>query len=219
MRNVMAKAIVSIVSMSATAGLAYNGDSILECTNDKRPVDGGMTQMKVVTNADNAGLYDVVLRTAGPRSSMVTEKTIVQAVPCRFFAAEPSVMNCHRSAGEGEIRNSGFKTTLNNKLSVSQYGLEYSFAELEMFTYSDQVDMDKRRIVFKRDQCKTSADFLDVVPVPPGGGIEMPPPSVCMAYWSGWRVDASGQCVEDGASGCTNPFPFQTEEQCAASLN
>lgn len=44
------------------------------------------------------------------------------------------------------------------------------------------------------------------------------PPHICMAYWSGYRVE-NGQCVKRGASGCSNPFQFRTLEACEASLN
>lgn len=37
----------------------------------------------------------------------------------------------------------------------------------------------------------------------------------CLAYWSGFVYDEqSDSCVETGASGCSNPFEFQTLEAC-----
>ena len=37
----------------------------------------------------------------------------------------------------------------------------------------------------------------------------------CLAYWTGWYVDEdSGRCVEGGASGCSSPFPYESEEAC-----
>lgn len=43
-------------------------------------------------------------------------------------------------------------------------------------------------------------------------------PDTCMAYWEGWSVDASGACVFGGASGCSSPFPYETEADCLADL-
>ena len=40
----------------------------------------------------------------------------------------------------------------------------------------------------------------------------------CMLYWKGWVFSAEkGICEERGASGCTNPFPYETESQCWAA--
>ncbi len=38
---------------------------------------------------------------------------------------------------------------------------------------------------------------------------------LCMAYWTGFSYDIdSDSCVETGASGCSNPFEFQTLRAC-----
>jgi hypothetical protein len=43
-------------------------------------------------------------------------------------------------------------------------------------------------------------------------------PITCMAYWMGWEYDATADaCVERGASGCTSPFEFRTQEACEAA--
>lgn len=37
----------------------------------------------------------------------------------------------------------------------------------------------------------------------------------CMAFWSGYVFNAErGQCEARSASGCTNPFLFETLEDC-----
>jgi hypothetical protein len=39
----------------------------------------------------------------------------------------------------------------------------------------------------------------------------------CMAFWSGYVFNSeSGECEARSASGCTNPFLFETQEDCEA---
>lgn len=46
----------------------------------------------------------------------------------------------------------------------------------------------------------------------------LPPPITCTAYWSGYEK-VNGQCVAMGGSGCSNPFTYETIEQCNLSQN
>lgn len=42
-------------------------------------------------------------------------------------------------------------------------------------------------------------------------------PATCMAYWEGVRYNFfTDSCEWAGASGCSNPFPYQSEEECEA---
>jgi hypothetical protein len=43
-----------------------------------------------------------------------------------------------------------------------------------------------------------------------------PEPPTCDAYWEGWYFEAGKGCVAGGASGCSNPFPYRSEEECQA---
>jgi hypothetical protein len=44
--------------------------------------------------------------------------------------------------------------------------------------------------------------------------IERPRP-ICMAYFTGYIFDATqGTCLRLGASGCSNPFEFTTQQEC-----
>jgi len=51
-----------------------------------------------------------------------------------------------------------------------------------------------------------------VSPDPDGGFV------TCMAFWTGyWFDEAAGACRSGGRSGCSNPFPFETSEECQAA--
>jgi len=43
-------------------------------------------------------------------------------------------------------------------------------------------------------------------------------PKTCMAYFQGYKKDKStGECIQASQSGCSNPFPFQTLNECQNS--
>lgn len=41
-------------------------------------------------------------------------------------------------------------------------------------------------------------------------------PATCMAYWEGWERNEDGECVFASTSGCSNPYPYASEEECEA---
>lgn len=41
-------------------------------------------------------------------------------------------------------------------------------------------------------------------------------PVTCDAYWEGWYYKEGAGCLFGGASGCSNPFPYESEEECRA---
>jgi len=42
----------------------------------------------------------------------------------------------------------------------------------------------------------------------------------CDAYWKGYVYDVENKiCKEEGASGCSNPFPYKTEQECKEANN
>ena len=53
----------------------------------------------------------------------------------------------------------------------------------------------------------------DPEPVPIDDGL--PDENICMAWWEGWVYSAQrGECIHVGSSGCSNPYEYDTEEEC-----
>ena len=65
---------------------------------------------------------------------------------------------------------------------------------------------------FYREQARDSFGCYSLSECKPVPGYT---PQTCTAFWEGYRFDpGSRQCRREGISGCSNPFPYHTQEEC-----
>ena len=81
--------------------------------------------------------------------------------------------------------------------------------QLEISITSPLLSEGKASYRFARQQCTSQ------LPV----AISRIAPYSCMAYFSGAHYDPDqGDCVEEEASGCSNPFPYSSRNDCRTAL-
>ena len=110
----------------------------ISCVADARPVDGPLIEVTLLRNAQ--GNYDVNFRAEvmDRRSGQAVKRnvTIASNLSCTFLKADPRIASCHRSNSESESINSGFISSVVNRLSAGYDGEAEQSSKVEVQVYS-----------------------------------------------------------------------------------
>lgn len=128
--------VVLVLELSARAGKV-----VIDCVNDRRPLDGALTQVQLVKLAN--GRYKVAFtKQVASRARPGGGSTVLLAsqLRCKFSTRDLRLVNCSKSSNEfGETMNSGFVTKLVRSTSTGGGGSDDSQNIMSVQIYSPEV--------------------------------------------------------------------------------
>lgn len=161
--------------------------------------DKGMPQQLAIT-PNALGSHDVSLHTQAP-GHQPQRTWLALRLACEVHSKEDKTWHCTAAQHEPHSPHAGSK--LRSRLVQSDD------AQLEINITSPLLPGGKASYRFAHQQCTSQ---------PPLATSRIAPYS-CMAHFSGARYDPNqGDCVEEDASGCSNPFPYSSRNACRTAL-